>query len=47
MKAMQANMERLMKVVENSKATLAANSAGKLSGVKSVPISDGVVVSEC
>ena len=40
MEAMQAHMERLMKVVEDSKATSAAKSVGELSGVKLVPLSE-------
>ena len=40
MEAMQAHMERLMKVVEDSKATSAAKTVGELSGVKLVPLSE-------
>ena len=40
MEAMQAHMERMMKVVEESKATAAAKTAGELSGVKLVPLSE-------
>ena len=39
MEAMQAHMERLMKVVEDSKATSAAKTVGELNGVKLVPLS--------
>ena len=40
MEAMQAHMERLVKVVEDSKATSAAKTVGELSGVKLVPLSE-------
>ena len=40
MDAMQAHMERLMKVVEDSKTTPAAKSVGELSGAKLVPLSE-------
>ena len=38
--AMQAHVERLMKVVEESKTTLAGKSMDELSGIKLVPLTE-------